>query len=205
MTRKDHWEKVYRKRNVHELGWYEPHLRTSLKWIAELDLARDDPIIDIGGGASNLVDDLLDAGHQAITVLDISAEALRLARARLGERARKVTWIEGDVTVVELPEAHFRLWHDRAVFHFLTLPEQQARYRDRLLASLRPEGDLLIATFAPEAPAKCSGLPVQRYSADQLSDTMGKAFELRRYHKELHVTPGGVEQMYLICLMRRVA
>lgn len=116
-----------------------------------------------------------------------------------------MTWVEGDVNAVELPVAHYRLWHDRAVFHFLTPAEQQSRYRLRLLASLTPGGDLIIATFAPEAPAKCSGLPVQRYSVDQLSDTMGKGLELQRHHKELHVTPGGVEQMYLFCQFRRLA
>lgn len=199
MNQKDRWEQVYLTKPTEKLGWYKPHLQTSLSWIKELGLAMDAPIIDVGGGASTLVDDLLGKGYRSITVLDISKKALFLVKARLGERADLVTWLEGDITSVDLPTHHYELWHDRAVFHFLTAPEQQRKYRDNLLKALRPSGHLIIGTFAPEAPPRCSGLPVQRYSPKQIESALCSEFELKRDHKELHVTPGGVEQMYLYC------
>ncbi len=199
MNQKDRWEQVYSTKPTEKLGWYKPHLQTSLSWIKELGLAMDAPIIDVGGGASTLVDDLLGKGYRSITVLDISKKALSLVKARLGERADLVTWLEGDITSVDLPTHHYELWHDRAVFHFLTAPEQQRKYRDNLLKALRPSGHLIIGTFAPEAPPRCSGLPVQRYSPKQIESALCSEFELKRDHKELHVTPGGVEQMYLYC------
>ncbi len=199
MNQKDRWEQVYSTKPTEKLGWYKPHLQTSLSWIKELGLAMDAPIIDVGGGASTLVDDLLGKGYRSITVLDISKKALSLVKARLGERADLVTWLEGDITSVDLPTHHYELWHDRAVFHFLTAPQQQRKYRDNLLKALRPSGHLIIGTFAPEAPPRCSGLPVQRYSPKQIESALCSEFELKRDHKELHVTPGGVEQMYLYC------
>lgn len=205
MSQKEHWEQVYSTKPTEKLGWYEPHLRTSLSWIKELGLAAEAPIIDVGGGASTLVDDLLDAGCRAITVLDIAEKALASVKARLGAKAAQVTWLEGDITSVDLPAHYYEVWHDRAVFHFLTEPEQQQKYRETLLKALKPGGHLIIGTFAPEAPPKCSGLPVQRYSPGQLEKTLGREFALKRHHKELHVTPGGVEQMYLYCHFRRTA
>jgi SAM-dependent methyltransferase len=203
MNQKDHWEQVYSTRPTEKLGWYEPHLQTSLSWIKGLSLSIDAGIIDVGGGASTLVDDLLDAGYRSITVLDISKKALSLAKARLGEKAGLVTWLDGDIASVDLPTHSYELWHDRAVFHFLIMFEQQQKYRDNLLKALKPGGHLIIGTFAPEAPPKCSGLPIQRYSPEQLRTTLGMEFELERHHKELHITPGGVEQMYLYCHFRR--
>jgi SAM-dependent methyltransferase len=203
MSEKDHWEQVYSTKSTEKLGWYEPHLQTSLSWIKGLNLAVDAPIIDIGGGASTLIDDLLNAGYRCITVLDISEEALSSAKARLGKKAGLVTWLDGDITSVDLPIHSYELWHDRGVFHFFTLLEQQRKYRDNLLKALRPGGQLIIGTFAPEAPPKCSGLPVQRYSPEQLQNTLGTEFELRRHHKELHITPSGIEQMYLYCHFHR--
>jgi SAM-dependent methyltransferase len=203
MTQKKHWEKVYSDKPSEKLGWYKLHLQTSLTWIKELGLGADAPIIDVGGGASTLVDDLLDAGYRSITVLDISEKALSSARARLGKKADLVTWLNGDITSVDLPAHQYRLWHDRAAFHFLTELDQQRKYRDRLLKALNPGGHLIIGIFAPEAPPKCSGLPVQRYSQDQLSNTLGGEFELVRHQKEQHITPSGVEQMYLYCHFHR--
>lgn len=199
MSQKDHWEQVYATKPIEKLGWYKPHLRISLRLIKDLGLAADAPIIDIGGGASTLVDDLLAEGYRAITVLDISEKALSLVKARLGKESELVTWVEGDITAVDLPTHYYELWHDRAVFHFLTELEHQRKYRDTLLNALKPGGHLIIGTFAPEAPPKCSGLPVQRYSPEQLENTIGEEFELKYHDKELHVTPGGVEQMYLYC------
>lgn len=199
ITQREHWEKVYSTKPTKKLGWYELHLQTSLSWIIELDLVENARIIDIGGGASTLVDDLLIEGYRSITVLDLSKKGLSLAKTRLGKRAGQVTWFEGDITSVDLPTQHYDLWHDRAVFHFLTEPKQQQRYLNSLLKTLKPGGHLIIGTFAPEAPPKCSGLPVQRYSQEQLKSMLGEKFEIQRYRKEMHVTPGGVEQMYIYC------
>ncbi|MDH3715461.1 MAG: class I SAM-dependent methyltransferase [Gammaproteobacteria bacterium] len=199
MNRKNHWDNVYAGKSTSALGWYELHLRTSLSWIKALNLAVDAPLIDVGGGASTLVDDLLDAGHRSITVLDISEQALSSARTRLGKKADLVTWLAEDITSVELPAHRYAVWHDRAVFHFLTELEQQRQYRANLVHALQPGGLLIIGTFALEAPPRCSGLPVHRYSQEQLSNTLGEEFKLVKHHKELHVTPGGVEQVYLYC------
>ena len=205
MNPKRHWEQVYANKPTAALGWYTPHLQTSLDWIKDLGLTANAPIIDVGGGASTLVDDLLDAGYRSITVLDLSGQALSLGKARLANRSAAVSWIEGDVTLTELPARHFALWHDRAVFHFLIEPAQQHAYRNQLLKALQPGGHFIIGTFAPEAPAKCSGLPVQRYDPQRLERTFGEEFALQRQRNELHVTPGGVEQMYLYCQFRRAA
>jgi SAM-dependent methyltransferase len=203
VSQKDHWEQVYSTKSVEKLGWYEPHLQTSLNWIKELAPTLDAPIIDVGGGASTLADDLLKAGYRSLTVLDISEKALSAVRARLGKKAELVTWLAGDITSIDLPTHHYELWHDRALFHFLTTREQQRKYRDNLLKALKPGGHVIIGTFALQAPPKCSGLPVQRYGQGQLQKTLGGEFELERHHKELHFTPGGVEQMYLYCHFRR--
>lgn len=203
MDQKEHWEHVYQSKPTDRVGWYEPHLQTSLAWIRELGLDKHAPIIDVGGGASTLIDDLLRDGLRAITVLDISEAALTQIRQRIGKKANDVTWLAGDITTVELPVRKYALWHDRAMFHFLTSPEEQRRYRDNLLATLQPAGHLIIGTFAPEAPPICSGLPVQRYDEKLLAATLGSDLELIRHHKELHITPGGVEQMYLYCQFQR--
>jgi len=202
MDCKELWENVYQSKPADRLGWYKPQLQTSLTWIRELDLDKDAPIIDVGGGASTLVDDLLHDGHRFITVLDLSGSALAQSKTRLEDRADSVTWLVGDITTAELPSNHFEVWHDRAVFHFLTDDQQQRQYRDNLLTVLKPGGHLIIGAFAPEAPPKCSGLPVQRYSLELLIETLGDELELLRQHKEMHITPGGVEQMYLYCQFR---
>ena len=203
MSRREHWEQVYTSKPPDRLGWYKPRLQTSLEWITALGLDLDAPIIDIGGGTSTLVDDLLDHGYSALTVLDLAQPALDLIKARLGERGAAVAWLCGDITEIELPEDAYALWHDRAVFHFLTEPTDRDRYLDNLNRALRPGGHLVIGTFAPEAPPRCSGLPVQRYDLDLIRETLGDEFELERHQQEMHVTPGGVEQMYLYCEFRR--
>jgi SAM-dependent methyltransferase len=205
MSTKDHWEQVYATRPTQNLGWYKPHLQTSLDWITELKLDPAVPVIDAGGGASTLVDDLLEAGYRSITVLDLSEKAISAAKARLGGKAELVTWLEGDITSSELPTDYYELWHDRAVFHFLTEHKQRQKYRELLLGSLKPGGHLIIGTFALEAPARCSGLAVQRYNLEQLGNTLGEEFELKRHRKELHITPGGIEQMYLYCQFQRTS
>jgi len=204
MSQKTHWERVYSTRQAEDLGWYKLHLKTSFAWIQGLGLDAGAPIIDVGGGTSTLVDDLLKAGHRSMSVLDISEEALTAARARLGATAEAITWLNGDITSIDLPAHHYELWHDRAAFHFLTEIAQQKSYRNQLLRALKPGGHLIIGTFNPQAPPKCSGLPVQRYTHEQLSQVLGGEFVLQRHQEELHVTPGGVEQMYLYCHFRRM-
>jgi 2-polyprenyl-3-methyl-5-hydroxy-6-metoxy-1,4-benzoquinol methylase len=203
MKQKDHWERVYSGKSSEELGWYQPRLQTSLAWIEDLSSGADTPIIDVGGGASTLVDSLLDAGFRSVTVLDLSENALASARTRLGKNADRVEWLNADITEADLPPHQYQVWHDRAAFHFLTEFDQQRKYRNRLLQTLKPDGHLIIGTFALEAPPTCSGLPVQRYSPGQLSNALGEGFELLQHQEEQHFTPRGVEQMYLYCHFRR--
>ena len=203
MNRHEHWQTVYASKPTERLGWYKPRLETSLAWIRELELDAGDPLIDVGCGASTLVDDLLKTGFTAITALDISENAQKVAQKRLGDAARGVTWIAGDITEAELPQDSFRLWHDRAVFHFLTDPDERSRYRKRMESALMTGGFLLIGLFTPDAPPRCSGLPVQRYALEDLVTELGPRFELLRHQREPHVTPGGVEQAYLYALFRK--
>ena len=203
MTQQNHWEKVYSSKPPEELGWYAPRLEISLAWITGLNLDLDSQIIDVGGGASALVDDLLNLGYSSITVVDLSGKALVVARQRLGTGAEKVIWLEGDITAVPLATSQYDVWHDRAVFHFLTTPRGRQHYQEVLVRALRPGGDLIMATFAPGAPPQCSGLPVERYSAEELSATLGAEFQLQKQKRQLHITPGGVEQMYLYCHFRK--
>ena len=205
MNNVEHWEEIYATRDVNSVGWYAPHLSTSMKWIDDLKLAADDTIIDVGGGASTLVDDLLASGYRRVTVLDLSSGAIELNKARLGKRSGSVTWLQGDVTKTELLPQHYSLWHDRAVFHFLIEPEKQQGYKNVVLKALKPGGYFMIGTFTTGAPSQCSGLPVQRYTAELLSNTFGKEFELIRHQNEIHLTPSGVEQAYIYCLFQRTA
>lgn len=205
MNDAEHWEEIYSTKSSKQVGWYTPHLETSIKWITELNLTTEDPVIDVGGGVSTLVDDLLVAGHKKLTVLDLSESAISLTRKRLGALSSSITWLQGDVTQIELPPQYFKLWHDRAVFHFLIDPEQQQRYKDVLLKALKVDGHLIIGTFDLEAPPQCSGLPVQRYTSEILCNTFGKEFQLKRHQHEVHRTPSGVEQTYVYCLFQRTA
>jgi SAM-dependent methyltransferase len=204
MKTKDHWENVYTTKEPRRLGWYKPQLQTSLGWIRETGLVLDASIIDVGTGVSSLVDDLLATGYDNITALDISDAALASLKSRLGDQARTVNWLSGDVTTAELPAGAYDLWHDRAVLHFLTESEDRRKYRGQVLKALKPGGHVIIGVFAPEAPPRCSGLPVHRYDLDAMVEFFGAEFELEHYQKELHVTPGGVEQMYLYCQFGRV-
>ncbi len=203
MTPKQHWEQVYSTRLAEKLGWYRPHLETSFAWIEELELDRSAPIIDVGGGASTLVDDLVDADYESLTVLDISEQALEVARKRLGRQSELVMWLAVDATEYALPGERFDVWHDRAALHFLVDEADRNRYRENLCNALRPGGYAIIGVFSPEAPPKCSGLPVQRYDHDALAAFLGDAFTLDRHTTEMHVTPGGVEQLYQYTRFRK--
>lgn len=199
MNRQSHWEEIYRTKSPMQTSWYAPHLQTSLDWICEAVPDRTASIIDVGGGESTLVDDLLSAGYRDVTVLDVAAAAVEKARARLGADGSGVRWIAGDVTEIALPGSRFALWHDRAVFHFLTAPEQRTAYVRQLTASLKEGGHVILATFGPEGPQKCSGLPVRRYSADLLSKELGPRFHLEKSAIIDHQTPFGTMQQFLYC------
>lgn len=205
MTFKTHWENVYSTKVPEAVGWYAPHLQTSLALINGTGVRKEARIIDVGGGASTLVDDLLDAGFAHITILDLAKVALAQMRSRLAERAAKVQWIEGDITNIDIPPGYYDVWHDRAVFHFLIEDESRKRYVNQMRRALKGGGHIIIATFAPEAPPKCSSLDVMRYSLEQLHRELGKDFILHEHKKELHVTPGGVKQMYLYCRFQKPA
>ncbi|HSC48039.1 MAG TPA: class I SAM-dependent methyltransferase [Gammaproteobacteria bacterium] len=188
MDRKQHWEDVYRQKADDAVSWFQVHPDVSLELIRAARLAPADPIIDVGGGASRLVDHLLAAGHTDLTVLDISEAALERAGARLGKAALKVNWLVADITAWK-PRRLYRLWHDRAVFHFLTEPADRAAYRLALDAALAPGGTAIVASFALDGPERCSGLPVQRYSSASLAAELGTGYKLRQSHSEDHVTP----------------
>jgi ubiquinone/menaquinone biosynthesis C-methylase UbiE len=194
---------VYATRQAEKLGWYKPRLDTSLAWLEALDVGKRASIIDIGGGASTLVDDLVDDGYESITVLDISDTALGISRKRLGHQSDLVMWLSGDITEYRLPPEQFDIWHDRAVLHFLVDGADRDAYLANLRRTLRPGGHAIIGLFSVEAPPKCSGLPVHRYEPGQLADALGEDFELQQHHKETHVTPGGVEQVYVYCQFRK--
>lgn len=191
----DHWNRVYTTKAADAVSWYQTRPRNSLELIAAANLSPDAPIIDVGGGASVLVDCLLDAGHTALSVLDISAAALDAARTRLGARAGSVRWIEADVREFVSPQRH-DLWHDRAVFHFLTDPTDRAAYMATVRRSLNPRGHVVIATFALDGPARCSGLDVAHYDAASLHAEFGTDFQMLDSRRETHITPGGAEQRF---------
>jgi SAM-dependent methyltransferase len=197
---KSHWEDVYRTKRPDQVSWYRPHLETSLQLIEQALPGRRGRIIDVGGGESTLVDDLLKAGYEDIDVLDISATALKVAQERLGQRAKGVHWLSGDVTNYPFEPTSFDLWHDRAVFHFLTDTDDRAAYVRQVARSVRPGGHVIVATFGPHGPTRCSGLEVVRYSPDALHAEFGVKFELVKHLVELHRTPRGVDQQFVYCL-----
>jgi SAM-dependent methyltransferase len=202
MQSREHWETVYEQKQPDQVSWYRPHLERSMQVIDDANLDRTAAIIDVGGGASTLVDDLLARGYGNVSVLDISARAIASARARLGERAADVSWLIGDITRVELPAAAYDFWHDRAVFHFLRDEESRRRYVAAVRKSVKPGGHVMIATFGPEGPVRCSGLEVARYSADELHAEFGPAFERLGASIETHATPWGAQQQFVYCHCR---
>ncbi len=203
MSRREHWEHVYAERSPLEVSWYQREPVLSLRLIDHCEPGPDTPIIDVGGGASTLVDHLLARGHTDITVLDLAQSALDAAAERLGDAGAGVHWEQADITAFE-PSRHYGVWHDRAVFHFLVDPEDRARYRAAAEAALPAGAHLIIATFGPEGPEKCSGLPVARYDAPSLATELGSAFERLETRHETHQTPGGAEQAFGFHLFRRV-
>ncbi|HEX9149607.1 MAG TPA: class I SAM-dependent methyltransferase [Thermoanaerobaculia bacterium] len=203
MLSKEHWERIYSTRPTNAVSWYQEHAESSLRLIRATGAPKDAAIIDVGGGASTLVDDLLAAGYSRLSVLDLSGTALAAARKRLGARASAVRWLEADVTKVDLPPNEYDIWHDRAVFHFLTSDEDRAAYVRTVSKSVKPGGHVIVATFAEDGPTECSGLPVVRYGAEQLHSEFGETFTLVSHEKEEHHTPLGKVQQFVYCYCRK--
>jgi len=202
-ARQAHWDAVYTARPEEALSWFEPEPAPSLALIAACNLCPHAKILDVGGGASRLVDALLDRGFDDLTVLDLSPAALARSQARLGDRARQVQWIAGDITTFA-PTARYALWHDRAVFHFLTAAVDRAAYVDVLQRAVAPGGSVIVGTFAPDGPARCSGLDVARYDAPGIAAALGPSFALVESQTHDHPTPAGRVQRFTFARLVRV-
>ncbi|MEY4482539.1 MAG: hypothetical protein RIQ84_1701 [Pseudomonadota bacterium] len=202
MDKKEHWEKVYGTNAPNSVSWYAPHLQTSLNLIHQATSHKDSAIIDIGGGEATLVDDLISEGYQDISVLDISQKAIDVAIGRIGKLADKVHWYCADITQATLPQKYFDVWHDRAVFHFLIQEDDRRKYVEQVMRSVKHGGYVIMSTFGPEGPEKCSGLDVVRYDSQNLHGQFGKTFKLINSSTELHKTPIGTTQQFLYCFCR---
>lgn len=203
MNRKSHWETIYSTKSDRQVSWFREHLDNSLQMILNTNAGKDAAIIDVGGGSSTLVDDLLKHGFVDVSVLDISAAALEKSKERLGEKAKNIEWVEADITRVSLPENHYDVWHDRAVFHFLTEPEDRRKYVELVMRSLKIGGHIIVASFGENGPAKCSGLDVVRYTPETMHDEFGDQFNLVRSLNETHETPFGTTQEFVYCYCRK--
>ena len=197
MKTREHWDAVYGQKAPDQVSWYRPSLDRSLQLIDRLTLPREAPIIDVGAGASTLIDDLLERGYTDLTALDVSAKALEAARFRLGEHRGGVRWIVGDVAAAALAPGAYALWHDRAMFHFFVDDAVRARYVNACRAAVRPGGHILVATFGPDGPERCSGLPVRRYDVDQLHAALGRDLKKIADAVETHLTPWGAQQAFV--------
>lgn len=204
MDRRDHWNQVYQTKSPESVSWYQQRPDISLELIAASGVGKDAGIIDVGGGASVLVDHLLELGYTNLAVLDLSAAALSASRSRIGARVAAVEWFDADVTTFE-PPRRYALWHDRAVFHFLTDAGDRDRYVATLRKTLQPNGTVIISTFAPDGPPKCSGLDVVRYDEHSIVAELGAGFQLHEVRRETHVTPGKAEQRFNYFWFRSVA
>jgi SAM-dependent methyltransferase len=204
MNRREHWEKVYSRKTATELTWFQEKPEVSLSLIRGAELPLDAPILDVGGGASRFSSFLLQDGHSDVSVLDVSGSALEIARTELGDRAGEVEWIEEDLLKFD-PPRRWRLWHDRAAFHFLTSRDDQEAYRQVLVRGLEPGGHLIIVTFAIDGPTRCSGLDCVQYSPESLGAFLGPEFALLRSVNEAHPTPSGGSQDFVYSWFQRSA
>ena len=196
IERHAHWDSVYESKGEHEVSWFEESPTLSLELIRATGVGTEASIIDIGGGASRLVDARVHEGYGAITVLDISERALERAKARLDvPSAANIKWVAADVTAWE-PDQAYDVWHDRATFHFLTDPKDRSAYAERVLRTVRPGGHVIIGTFAPDGPERCSGLPVVRYDSATISKILGPSFGLSESRTHAHKTPTGAIQRF---------
>ncbi len=203
MNTRSHWENVYSTKAADQVSWYQAHPILSVDLIRATKAPKDARIVDVGGGASRLVDHLLEAGYTRVTVLDVAESALEAARTRLGSAAARVEWLVDDVTEFA-PQSTWDVWHDRAVFHFLTTPTARAAYRRALLDSVPGSGHVIVATFGPDGPERCSGLDVVRYAPDELAAELGPGLQLLENRQEIHRTPGGATQAFVYCRFYRV-
>lgn len=203
MSKQAHWQKVYSENEAQAVSWYRDHLNVSLELLRLVDLPTNARILDAGGGASTFVDDVLDMGFSQVTVVDLSDAALLHTRTRLGDRGANVVWMDCDVTALELPAASVDFWHDRAVFHFLTSASEREAYLARVRKIVAVGGYVMLATFHEDGPEKCSGLPVQRYNAEQLAAVIGAPFRMLQTRLETHVTPWQSEQKFVYALFQR--
>jgi ubiquinone/menaquinone biosynthesis C-methylase UbiE len=201
---KDHWEKVYTTKAAEGVSWYQPHAEQSMALIRATGANKQAAIMDVGGGASTLVDDLLVEGCTQLTVLDLSDEALAVSQRRLGAPARSVQWLVADITQAEFAPHSIDVWHDRAVFHFLTSPQDREAYVRQVVHAVKPGGHVIVATFGTNGPLQCSGLPVMRYAPDALHAEFGSAFALLSHQEQLHHTPFGTDQQFVYCMCRKV-
>ena len=199
MDTKSHWEKVYRTKRPNEVSWYRPHLEISLQLIEDAAPNHNAQIIDVGAGESTLVDDLMARGYRNVYVLDVSSMALEVAKGRLGASANQVAWLCGDVTTFGFSRYQFDVWHDRAVFHFLTDSKDRVAYVRQVAHAVKPGGHVIVATFGPEGPTQCSGLDVVRYGPESLHDEFGTSFRLVKHLTEFHRTPAGSIQQFTYC------
>src|SRR5215510_3039570 len=202
MSSKEHWDQIYTSKGTKDVSWFRPHLERSIVFLEAANLGHDAAIIDVGGGASTLVDDLLERRYKNLTVLDLSQTALDAARARLAERASRVRWICAHVTDAQLDVAAYDFWHDRAVFHFLRDHLARERYVATVRRSVKPGGHIVVATFGLHGPEKCSGLEVMRYSPEALHAEFGPEFARQASTTENHLTPWGTEQEFIYCYCR---
>jgi trans-aconitate methyltransferase len=200
-SRQAHWEGVYSAKAENEVSWFQENPAPSLELIEAVGATVETAIIDVGGGASRLVDSLLAKGFRALSVLDLSGAALDAAKSRLGAQAEKANWIVADVTLWE-PTEIYGVWHDRAAFHFLTEERDRAAYIVRMKKALRAGGHAIVATFAPDGPERCSGLPIMRYDAETLGQTLGQGFELIETRRHTHATPWGSTQSFQFSVFR---
>ncbi|MGH9947520.1 MAG: class I SAM-dependent methyltransferase [Pyrinomonadaceae bacterium] len=204
MDKKQHWEQVYWTKSRDQVSWFREHLDTSLKMISATGVGKEAAVIDVGGGNSTLVDDLIDNGFVDVSVLDISGNAILDSMKRLESRAPLVNWIEADIANVDLPENHYEVWHDRAVFHFLTAAADRRKYVELVIRSVKLGGHIIVASFSLEGPLKCSGLDVRRYSPETMHGEFGNAFQLVESKGEIHQTPFGTTQDFVYCYCRKV-
>jgi SAM-dependent methyltransferase len=202
IERQAHWENVYQTKGERDVSWFQERPEISLELIGATGANADSAMIDVGGGASRLIDALLNAGFANVTVLDLSEKALATSKARLGGRSAKVKWIGADVTAWE-PSQSYDVWHDRAAFHFLTDPKDRAAYAARVLRTIRAGGHVIIGTFAPDGPERCSGLPVVRHDAASVGAALGPSFELVESRDHVHRTPAGAIQRFQFNRFRR--
>lgn len=203
MSHKSHWEKIYATKRQDEVSWYQPTPRISLDFISELNIPKDAAIIDIGGGDSHLVDNLLTAGFTDVSVLDISGEAINKAKQRLGKEAEKINWIVSDVNDL-VTDKKFDCWHDRAAFHFLTTEDQVQKYLTIAQDHISKNGRMIIGTFSTAGPEKCSGLPIKQYSEQSLSAVLKKWFEKIKCITADHITPFNTIQNFLFCSFKKI-